>query len=96
MPSQSPFRIEPTKDERAILRKRAGAHTAPHWEVVRTTSDRAFGRRRDRGLRGAYQRAQGSAFGLELEGHYPEKPEQNIERLEAAARGWNRDPTPFE
>ena len=34
MPSQSPFRIEPTKDERAILRKRAGAHTAPHWEVV--------------------------------------------------------------
>jgi Winged helix-turn helix len=35
MPSQSPFRIEPTKDERAILRKRAGAHTAPHWEVVR-------------------------------------------------------------
>ena len=35
MPSQSPFRIEPTKDERPILRKRAGAHTAPHWEVVR-------------------------------------------------------------
>jgi len=35
MPSQSPFRIEPTKDERAILRKRAGAHTAPHWKVVR-------------------------------------------------------------
>ena len=35
MPSQSPFRIEPTKDERPILRKRAGPHTAPHWEVVR-------------------------------------------------------------
>jgi hypothetical protein len=31
-----------------------------------------------------------------LEGHYPEKPEQIIEWLEAAARGWNRDPTPFE
>ena len=35
MPSQSPFRIEPTKDERAILEKRAAAHTAPYWEVVR-------------------------------------------------------------
>ena len=35
MPSQSPFRIEPTKEERSILRKRAGAHTAAHWEVVR-------------------------------------------------------------
>jgi hypothetical protein len=35
MPSQSPFRIGPTKAERTILRKRAGAHTAPHWEVVR-------------------------------------------------------------
>src|SRR5215204_7165176 len=35
MPSQSPFRIEPTKDEHAILQKRAGAHTAPYWEVVR-------------------------------------------------------------
>ena len=35
MPSQSPFCIEPTKDERAILLKRASAHTAPHWEVVR-------------------------------------------------------------
>jgi hypothetical protein len=35
MPSQSPFRVQPTEDERAILQKRAGAHTAPHWEVVR-------------------------------------------------------------
>ena len=35
MPSQSPFRIDPTKDEHAILEKRAGAHTAPYWEVVR-------------------------------------------------------------
>src|SRR5919109_4497112 len=31
-----------------------------------------------------------------LEGHYPEKPEQIIEWLEEAARGWNEDPTPFE
>jgi hypothetical protein len=31
-----------------------------------------------------------------LEGHYPEKPEEIIEWLEEAARGWNRDPTPFE
>jgi hypothetical protein len=31
-----------------------------------------------------------------LEGHYPEKPEQIIEWLEETARGWNRDPTPFE
>jgi DNA-binding MarR family transcriptional regulator len=35
MPSQSPFRIQPTEDEHAILEKRAGAHTAAHWEVVR-------------------------------------------------------------
>ena len=35
MPSQSPFRVQPTEDERHILVKRAGAHTAPHWEVVR-------------------------------------------------------------
>ena len=35
MPSQSPFRIEPTEDERAILDQRARAHTAPYWEVVR-------------------------------------------------------------
>lgn len=31
-----------------------------------------------------------------LEGEHPRKPEQIIEWLEAAARGWNRDPTPFE
>ncbi len=31
-----------------------------------------------------------------LEGHYPESPEEIIEWLEATARGWNRDPTPFE
>jgi hypothetical protein len=31
-----------------------------------------------------------------LEGHYPENPEEIIEWLEATARGWNRDPTPFE
>jgi hypothetical protein len=31
-----------------------------------------------------------------LEGHYPKKPEEIIEWLEAAARGWNEDPTPFE
>ena len=31
-----------------------------------------------------------------LEGHYPEKPKQIIEWLEETARGWNRDPTPFE
>jgi hypothetical protein len=30
-----------------------------------------------------------------LEGHYPKKPEEIIERLEAAAQGWNQDPTPF-
>ena len=35
MPSQSPFRIEPTEDERAVLDERARAHTAPYWEVVR-------------------------------------------------------------
>src|SRR5918994_6823134 len=35
MPSQSPFRVQPTEDERAVLEKRAGARTAPHWEVVR-------------------------------------------------------------
>ncbi len=35
MPSQSPFRIEPTDDERAILKKRARARAAPHWEVSR-------------------------------------------------------------
>ena len=31
-----------------------------------------------------------------LEEHYPEKPEQITEWLEAAERGWNHDPTPFE
>jgi transposase len=31
-----------------------------------------------------------------LEGHYPKKPQEIIEWLEEAARGWNQDPTPFE
>ncbi len=31
-----------------------------------------------------------------LAGEHPRKPEQIIEWLEAAARGWNRNPTPFE
>src|SRR3954471_11828849 len=31
-----------------------------------------------------------------LAGEHPRHPEQIIEWLEAAARGWNRDPTPFE
>src|SRR3954471_21882138 len=31
-----------------------------------------------------------------LEGHHPENPQEIIEWLEAAARGCNRDPTPFE
>jgi transposase len=35
MPTRSPYRIEPTDDERAILDERARAHTAPYWEVVR-------------------------------------------------------------
>ena len=30
-----------------------------------------------------------------LEGEHPEEPEQIIEWLEAAAQGWNRNPTPF-
>ena len=30
MPSQSPFRIQPTEDEHAILEKWTGAHIAPH------------------------------------------------------------------
>lgn len=30
-----------------------------------------------------------------LEGRHPRKPEEIIEWLEATARGWNRDPTPF-
>lgn len=35
MPTQSPYRIEPTDDERAILDQRARAHTAPYRGVVR-------------------------------------------------------------
>ena len=35
MPTQSPYRIEPSDHERAILDERARAHTAPYWEVVR-------------------------------------------------------------
>lgn len=31
-----------------------------------------------------------------LSGEHPREPEEIIEWLEAAARGWNRDPTPFE
>jgi hypothetical protein len=31
-----------------------------------------------------------------LAGQNPETPEQIIARLEAVARGWNNDPTPFE
>jgi hypothetical protein len=31
-----------------------------------------------------------------LAGEHPRQPEQIIEWLEAAARGWNRNPTPFE
>jgi hypothetical protein len=31
-----------------------------------------------------------------LEGHYPTTPAEIIAWLEAAARGWNADPTPFE
>ncbi len=31
-----------------------------------------------------------------LAGEHPRKPEQIIEWLEEVARGWNRDPTPFE
>src|SRR5215213_2865067 len=31
---------------------------------------------------------------LGLEGHYPKKPEQIIEWLEATARGWDEEPTP--
>ena len=35
MPTQSPYRIEPTDNERPVLDERARAHTAPYWEVVR-------------------------------------------------------------
>lgn len=31
-----------------------------------------------------------------LDGEHPRQPEQIIEYLEAVARGWNRNPTPFE
>jgi hypothetical protein len=34
--------------------------------------------------------------GRALHGQHPHYPEEIIEWLEAAARGWNRDPTPFE
>jgi transposase len=34
--------------------------------------------------------------GRALSGEHPRYPEQIIEWLEAAARGWNRNPTPFE
>ena len=30
-----------------------------------------------------------------LDGHHPQTPEEIIEWLEATARGWNREPTPF-
>ena len=33
--------------------------------------------------------------GRALAGEHPRYPEQIIEWLEDAARGWNRDPTPF-
>jgi hypothetical protein len=39
---------------------------------------------------------QGIIAGRALDGHYPQTPMQIIEWLEATARGWNRDPTPFE
>jgi Homeodomain-like domain len=35
MPSQSPYRIEPSEEERADLKKRARSHTGAYWEVVR-------------------------------------------------------------
>lgn len=56
MPTQSPYRIEPTKEQRAILDERARAHTAPYWEVVRArivllasegTSNKEIARRMD-------------------------------------------------
>jgi hypothetical protein len=35
MPSQSPYRIELSEEQRTILEKRARTHTAPYWEVIR-------------------------------------------------------------
>jgi hypothetical protein len=35
MPSQSPFRIEPSQEERTVLHKQARSHTGAYWEVVR-------------------------------------------------------------
>ena len=35
MPSQSPYRIEPSEEERADLKKRARSSTGAYWEVVR-------------------------------------------------------------
>ncbi len=57
MPTQSPYRIELTKEQRAVLDGRARAHTAPYyWEVVRArivllaaegTSNKEIARRLD-------------------------------------------------
>jgi DDE superfamily endonuclease len=38
---------------------------------------------------------QGILAGRALDGQHPESAEEIIEWLEATARGWNRDPTPF-
>ena len=35
MPTQGPFRIEPSEEVRAVLQKRARSHTGAYWEVVR-------------------------------------------------------------
>ena len=56
MPTQSPYRIDLAKDQRAVLDERARAHTAPYWEVVRArivllaaegTSNKEIARRLD-------------------------------------------------
>jgi hypothetical protein len=39
---------------------------------------------------------QGILIRRALSGQHPKRPEQIIEWLEATARGWNREPTPFE
>jgi hypothetical protein len=39
---------------------------------------------------------QGILAAKALDGTHPQTPEEIIEWLEATARGWNRDPTPFE